>query len=386
MANILYDNCFITSYQSEVKEVVEENGFYWHNLEETIFHQGMCGVDPDEGLINQHRVLKLKKEDDKVWHLLDVKLEGKVTLSVDFHLRFSHAQVHTAQHLLCGIMESVYGCKMLSHQWNGNYNEIEFATDQISERKIHELQVIVNGLIRDDLKVKIFYPTKMEMANYAIDNPGLYDEVRMVSIGDITTKPCTNIHIPSLRYLQMVKINGCEKTEKGVKIMFVCGDQLLNNYDRYYESLKKASKLLAQPFDFIELGILKLVMENNTQKADMALLRTKYVEALAQGMDWSKKQYRVYDDMDIRTFLLFVNECAKISNNDFILLWKQEKRMHIALYSVCGNAMQQWHEILDGYAISGNGNEYLMQGGSSYKEEIEDYLSKKIEEIEISMI
>ena len=58
MANILYDNCFISSYKTKVKEVVEENGLYWHYLEETIFYVESGGMESDEGLINQHKVLE----------------------------------------------------------------------------------------------------------------------------------------------------------------------------------------------------------------------------------------------------------------------------------------------------------------------------------------
>ncbi|NBK96795.1 MAG: hypothetical protein EOM50_02025 [Erysipelotrichia bacterium] len=380
MANILYDNCFISSYKTNVKEVVEENGLYWHYLEETIFFVESGGMESDQGLINQHKVLKLKKEYNKVWHLLDVKLEGSVDLSIDFHLRLTRSQIHTAQHLISGIMENVYGYQTISHHLHGNYNDIEFDTDVIKERTLHELQVIVNGLIRDDLRVGIFYPTKMEMSQYNIKNVGLYDEVRMVSIGKITTTPCGCIHVPSLRYLQMIKINGIEKSAKGVKIRYVCGDQLLNNYDRYYDVLSKAGTLLAQPFDYIELGILKLMQEIKNQQADLTMFRTKYVEALIANIDANKKQYRVFDAMDLRTFTLLANTYNNIANAAFIFLWKQEKRMHIYV-GAKARSVEIFDKIKEEYKVNGGGNETNAQGGGAYQEGIEDFLMKIVEEI-----
>ena len=37
MLNRLLDDCFLSEFQSEVIEVEEENGLYWHALRETIF-------------------------------------------------------------------------------------------------------------------------------------------------------------------------------------------------------------------------------------------------------------------------------------------------------------------------------------------------------------
>lgn len=378
MANILYDNCFISSYKTRVKEVEEENGLYWHYLEETIFFVESGGMPSDEGLINQHRVLKLKKEYDKVWHLLPVKLEGSVSLSIDFHLRFTRSQIHTAQHLISGIMENVYGYKTISHHLHSHYNDIEFDAKELKDRQLHELQVIINGLIRDDLRVGIFYPTKSEMSKYNIKNPGLHHEVRMVKIGEISTTPCGCIHVPSLRYLQMIKIQGWEKSAKGVKLNYVCGDQLLHNYDRYYQSLMKAGTLLAQPFDFIELGILNVIQENKNLQADITLFRTKYVEALIRNIDSEQTQYRKFEGMDLRTFSQLANTYASVSKENFVFLLKQDNRMQICLR--CKDAQSVFKVICERFNINGGGKNDCIQGGGTYQEGIEAYLTKMVEE------
>ena len=378
MANILYDNCFISSYKTKVKEVVEENGYYWHYLEETIFFVESGGMPSDEGLINQHKVLKLKKEYDKVWHLLPVKLEGSVNLSIDFHLRFTRSQIHTAQHLISGIMENVYGYKTMSHHLHAHYNDVEFDATELKDRQLHELQVIINGLIRDDLRVGIFYPTKMEMYKYNTKNPGLHHEVRMVKIGEITTTPCGCIHVPSLRYLQMIKIQGWEKSAKGVKLNYVCGDQLLHNYDRYYQSLHKAGTLLAQPFDFVELGILNLMQENKSLQADITLFRTKYVEALISAMDINKKQCKVFEGMDLRTFSLLSNTYAQLSQENFIFVLKHDTRVQVCVRHP--QAQDMFKQIAEAFHINGGGKNDCAQGGGSYQEGIETYCAKMVEE------
>ena len=381
MANILYDNCFITTYQTKVVEVREENGLYWHRFEETIFFVKNAETEGDEGLIDGHRVLQTKKKGRKIWHLLDVKLEGNVTLSVDFNMRFSHAQIHTAQHLISGILGSVYNYHTMAHRTTGNHNEIDLDTKKITERQLQELQVMVNGLIRDDLRVKIFYPTKAEMPKYNIKNPGVYDEVRIVSIGDIATVMCDEIHVPSLRYLQMIDIQGVEPIDGGTRLLYSCGDQLLNNYDRYYQSLTKASQLLAQPFDFVEVGILKLLQENKRNQATIAYFREQYVNELIKQMDPSQKLYKVYEDMDIRTFQLLASHYQQASKASFIFLWKEEGRMNIVLCSKEGKAKLYWDQLKANFKITGAGNDEMMQGGAAVQEGIEAFLENLIEEL-----
>lgn len=377
MANILYDNCFISSYKTVVKEVVEENGLFWHALEETIFYVESGGMDSDEGLINQHRVLKLKKEKGKVWHLLDVKLEGKVTLSIDFHLRFARSQIHTAQHLISGIMHNVYGAKTLSHHIHAHDNDIVFDMPNLKERQLHELEVIINGLIRDDLPIHIFYPTKKEASLYPIKNVALLDEVRMVKIGDVSVEPCGCIHVPSLRYLQMIKITRIEKCKTGSRVHFVCGDQLLNNYHRYYSEMSKASKLVAQPFDYLEVGILNLMRENKGLLADMMVLKEKYVEALIKQLD-KNERFHVFEDIDLRIFLQLCAKYREMQEELFIFEWKQDEKVHIYI----GNKTSSddiFKQIAARFNFQGGGNSLYAQGGGVYQDGLEAYLLEIID-------
>ena len=45
------------------------------------------------------------------------------------------------------------------------------------------------------------------------------------------------MHVPSLRYLQMIQIIGFEKSSRGIRIRYACGDQLLDNITRRYDVL-----------------------------------------------------------------------------------------------------------------------------------------------------
>ncbi|MEI3147469.1 MAG: hypothetical protein V8T10_05800 [Merdibacter sp.] len=63
-----------------------------------------------------------------------------------------------------------------------------------------ELQVTCNGLIRDDLEVKIIYPSFRDAKTLCPDKKLPQEDTRLVRIGNIDVTPCGCMHVPSLRY------------------------------------------------------------------------------------------------------------------------------------------------------------------------------------------
>ncbi len=367
MANILYDNCFIFTYQTKVKQVQEEDGLYWHLLEDTIFYVESGGMKSDEGYIQKHRVLNLKKEGNYVWHLLDVHLEGDVGISINHNRRLIHAQIHSAQHLLSGIMQNVFGMKTIAHHVSDYENDIEFDAERISDRQIHELQVIANGLIRNDRQIKIIYPTKKEALLYNGKSYDYDDRLRVVRMEGISDTPCGCIHVPSLRYLQMIYLIKAEKSSKGVKLKYTVGDQLLQNHHDYYNVLDKTGTLLAQPFEFIEFGVLKQIQENKSLLADLQVIKQKYVDLLLAGLDVNQKQIQVFEDMDLKTFQILVSKYNAMPTKPFTFIWKQNNKVHVVVAKE-EDSKAVFTKISEGYSLRGGGNERLAQGGGNYEE------------------
>lgn len=151
MINKLYDNCFTTELSTKVLEVREDNGLFWHACKDTIFYKEGGGMASDIGMIDEHMVLDLKYEEGHMWHLLDTKLEGTVFMSVNLHERFRKCQIHTAQHLISAVLGNVYKVETLAHHVGDEENDIEFNFEDFTDKMAFELQVLCNGLIRDDL-------------------------------------------------------------------------------------------------------------------------------------------------------------------------------------------------------------------------------------------
>ncbi len=385
MVNRNYDQCFLCECNAEVKEVVQDREFYWHALDQTIFFVESGGMKSDIGTINSLPVLGLKIENHKVWHLLEKKLEGHVFLSVNMHHRFRNAQIHTTQHLIAALIQGVYGAKKISHHVGEDENQIEFDLKTFSNKQCSELQILANGLIRDDLPITISYPSKAEVMKNVPKEKCNYDEMRIVRIGTLDYNPCGCIHVPSLKYIQMIKIIGYEKTPRGIKIIYNCGDQLLDSYERRLKVLDEASHTLALPHLYINSGINKIINDRKNLNVELVEMKNRYYEVLADELAKrypQKKVVHVFDGFeakDLHQFTLaFAHQHQKITC--FVTLLS-EGRYFLAVShdsSIDFDAGEFVNELKERVDFHGGGSKISAQGGGKFSDELIAYLNEKL--------
>ena len=382
MINKLYDNCFTTQWNTSVVKVVEENGMYWHACKDTIFYKEGGGMASDIGMINDHLVQDLKLEDGYMWHLLDEKLEGAVTMSVNLHERFRKCQIHTAQHLISALMQNVYKVKTLAHHVGDEENDVEFDLKDFNEKMAFELQVLCNGLIRDDLAVTIQYPTPSEAKKYVSGKDVNRDDLRVVRIGTLDYNLCGCMHVPSLRYLQMLYISGFEKTTKGYKIRYIVGDQLLDCTSKRYKVLDEVSQTLAVPHLYAVTGVHRVINENRQLNRDVLVWKQKYYEMLAKELikDHSDLVVHCFDDIDARSLSMMAQYVVKNYHKNVVFAAKIYDNVHIVVASgdTAGfDAKEVFAKFAEQYHLKGGGNRAMAQGGGIYKEGMFEELYQK---------
>ncbi len=228
MKNLNYDDCRCCELKTVVKDVIEEKGLYWHRFEQTIFFIDEKNHIADQGYVNGLEVLKLKHINGSVYHLLPERLEGSVFLVLNRHLRYRNAQNQTAIQLIGSLMQAIYHAHILGYGMEEYDCWVDLDIEPLTEAQRRELQVSLNGLIREDAPVKVIYEKQK----------------RYISIGNFGMYENNNVHVPSLKFIQMIKIMHIEKTEKGMRLHFLCGDQLLSTMEKYTSVLKESCAIL----------------------------------------------------------------------------------------------------------------------------------------------
>lgn len=374
MFNPYYDDWMKLELDTAVLAVREAAGKYWHAFEETVFYPEGGGMDRDTGTINDHEVLDLKLEDDKVWHLLDEKLQGRVHMRVDKDQRVMKCQVHSASHLMCGIMNKVYHADTISFYMNEHDSGAEMGFETFNDEIMKELERLCNDYILQDLPIEIIYPTPEEAQQHVLDEKLNHEDLRAVIIGDIDYNMCGCIHVPSLRYLQSFKFLNYEKTTRGYKINFVCGEQLLQTYGKQIKVLADSAKSLGVPQLNLKAGIDKLQSELKASKNEANSWKQQVIELKAKIMHEEAEApclFHEFDDMDIKTFQGFCSYFVRNYEHGIFFLCKVEDRCHVMISHSksfaypCGELFKK---LSAEYGLRGGGNPSMAQGGGEYSE------------------
>ncbi len=381
MINHLLDNCFQTELHTTVIAVEEERGQYWHAYKDTVFFMEKGGMASDIGKINDQPVLQLRMKDGKQWHLLDEAMQvgDAAFMSINLHERFRKCQIHTAQHVISALLCNIYQVNTLSHHVSDEENEIEFDLKQFNDKMASELMVMCNGLIRDDLSVDILYPTYAEAIKHAPATKLNHDELRVVRIGNLDYNLCGCMHVPSLRYLQMIYISGYEKSARGYKVKYLCGDQLLDCTDRRYHVLDEACQTLALSHLYLNTGIHKLINEQKAAQKDAQFWKLKYVTMLAEQLAQDEHAMIVYesDDLDSKSAVYLAQCLHQVHHRSSIVLSKMGEHAHVVVsisQDATMNAQTMFNELAEQFQLHGGGNAQLMQGGGIYTKALSDYI------------
>ncbi len=388
MINKLLDDCFQCELHTAVTDIVAEKSLYWYAFKDTVFFMEKGGMASDIGMINGKNVLGLRIRDGKQWHLMEDKLDvnESVFMSINLHERFRKCQIHTAQHLISALLCNIYKVKTISHHVSDDENDIEFNFDHFTDKMASELMVLCNGLIRDDLEVSIRYPSRSEAALHVSEEQLHHeDELRVVQIGNLDYNLCGCMHVPSLRYLQMVYITGFEKTTRGYKVKYICGDQLLDGVSRRYQVLNEAAQSLAVSHLYLNTGIHRLINENKAGMRDIVLWKQKYFALFATQYAQNDKELLVheFDDWDVKSMIQLAQYLTSQCQKSCVLLAKIYDKSHVVVAKAkdqTGDCLEVFHDLADRFDLQGGGNASMAQGGGAYSEALAQYV-KSIQKI-----
>lgn len=382
MINKLLDNCFLTELNTTVTDVEQDNNLYWIAFKDTVFFMKQGGMAGDIGVINGNEVLDVRIKDNKQWHLMNTEMQvgDAAFMSINLHERFRKCQIHTAQHLISALLCNIYKVETISHHVSDDENDIEFNLDTFSDKMANELMVLCNGLIRDDLEVSVLYPSRSEAANHAPTEKLNHDELRVVRIGTLDYNLCGCMHVPSLRYLQMIYISGYEKTPRGYKIKYICGDQLLDSVARRYKVLNEASHTLALSHLYLNTGIHKLINEQKALSRDILLWKQKYFGLFAEQLKQSDETviHCEFDDIDVKSLVQLAQYITLECQRPCVLLAKLFDKCHVVVAAPKdyeGDCRICFKQMAEQFDLNGGGNQSLAQGGGAYTKSLSDYIN-----------
>ncbi len=268
MEKIFYEDTRILNFEATVLEChkEEKNRGYWIVLDRTAFFPEEGGQAADNGTLNNLPLLDAQIKNDVIYHLVEQPLEigSSVKGQVDWERRFDFMQQHSGEHILSGLIHTLYGYNNVGFHLGLTEVTMDF-DGYLSLEQLRELEKNANQIIWRNLPVHAYFPTpeELELLNYR-SKIELSNNVRIVEIPGVDVCACCAPHVDFTGEIGMLKVVGAQSHRGGVRINILCGNRALADYTAKQDVTTAISVLLsAKPEKIVEA--VKKVQEDSLQ-------------------------------------------------------------------------------------------------------------------------
>ena len=108
---LFYSDAYISSFDATVISCVKTSDMYQIILDKTAFFFEGGGQKADTGFIGEAKVVDVQEINGEIVHIADIALEEGTVYScrLDWNARFRRMQQHGGEHIVSGIVHSLYG-------------------------------------------------------------------------------------------------------------------------------------------------------------------------------------------------------------------------------------------------------------------------------------
>ncbi len=282
---LYYKDAYIKEFSAEVLSVTECDEGFDVILDKTAFFPEEGGQSADTGFIGDAKVFHSYEKEGVVHHLTKAAPPvGSVKCSLDFDKRFEKMQLHTAEHILCGIIHKLYGLENVGFHL-GDVEVVFDISGVLTREDLNRVEELANEAVYSNLKIETFFPTSDELLNLEYRAKlDITENVRIVKIGDIDSCACCAPHVDRTGEIGLIKILDFMKHRGGTRIWMASGKRALLDYRNKYENILKISALLSTPQQETAEALEKYMNDADAVRSLLKSARVALAEAEARSM------------------------------------------------------------------------------------------------------
>lgn len=270
---LYYKNSYIKEFSATVISCEKVGKSYKIILDKTAFFPEGGGQKADTGIIGDAKVSDVQEIDGEIFHFVDneLKISTEYTCKIDWEQRFLRMQSHSGEHIVSGIVHSLYGFDNVGFHMEEDYVTVDF-NGELTREQLNEVEEKVNRVIYDNVEIECFFPeeTELETLDYR-SKLDLKENVRLVKIGETDLCACCAPHVNRTGEIGVVKILDFMRHRGGIRIVMKSGLKALLDYREKYESVYDTSVLLSSKQHEIASFVEKKINEIDA-------LQRKYTE------------------------------------------------------------------------------------------------------------
>ena len=186
---------------------VVDRGAGYAILDRTAFYAEGGGQPFDTGTLawdgESSRVTKVVKKGGEIRHFVDrVPPVDEVHGELDWDRRYAHMRMHTAQHLLSGLVWGLYGARTVGNQLYRDYSHVDFAPVHFEDGDLARMEEAFNDVVGEGHPVAVYEEDRGVLEGEIAEERAILDliprsirRLRVIRIGNVDLCPCGGTHV-----------------------------------------------------------------------------------------------------------------------------------------------------------------------------------------------
>ena len=244
---LYYQDPYQTTFSARVLTCEPSKGGCLVTLDRTAFYPEGGGQPADHGVLGGVTVTDVHEKDGVIFHTCDkvVELGSTVEGSIDWTRRFDHMQQHSGEHILSGLLCSLYACSNVGFHLGADTVTIDYDRE-LTWEQVLEAERQANEAIWRDTPAEITFPAPDALAQLDYrSKKELTGQVRIVSFPGADCCACCGTHVRRAGEVGLIKVLSCQKFREGVRLEILCGQRAYRYLSRIYEQDHAVARLLS---------------------------------------------------------------------------------------------------------------------------------------------
>lgn len=347
------------SFQANVISCIKCEQYYDVVLDQTLFFPEEGGQNCDKGTINNVEVFDVQIKNHIIHHYLAAPIDGSVEGMIDFDYRYSNMQNHSGEHILSGLIHSLYGFNNVGFHLGDN----EITTDYdgfLSKEQLQDIENKVNQVILDNKLIKCYYPEHIQALQYR-SKKEIDGDIRIVEIEDTDMCACCAPHVRSTSEIGLFKIVKAIKYKKGMRIHFLCGKRAIDDYQIKHNEVIIISNLLSSPVYSVSQHVQRILEENNQFKQTISSLKKEMIDYSCQSLVLADEHIEFTEDMERSLQQYYLNQLL-IKSRKMAAVFVGSNHHYRFMIASTEDARIYIESLKEKYPVKGGGKKDMVQG------------------------
>lgn len=261
---LFYKDAYISSFDATVLSCVKSSDLYKIILDKTAFFFEGGGQKADTGFIGNAVISDVQELEGEIVHFSDreLKVGDNYSCRIDWNTRFRRMQQHGGEHIVSGIVHSIYGYDNVGFHMEDDYVTVDF-NGELTRQQLDEVETKANEAVFNNYNIKCYIPDseKLKKLDYR-SKLELTEDVRLVEIENTDLCACCAPHLNKTGEIGVIKILDFMRHRGGIRLVMKSGLDAVEDYRNKYKSVYEISNLLSAKQGEITSAVERLQKEN----------------------------------------------------------------------------------------------------------------------------